>query len=133
MRARSPILPQPCTKGSIYKCTYQGQNALETVEPFLRNAKFSNPQDAQRMLGLCFALDRKFVLRNLPTSCAENNFVVKYDLPLDLDSHVNDGKAFAGENIGGGVVLWPVFEKHKRVHPDEPLDFSGHDLMVSTG
>ena len=116
--------------GTSYKFQYGGYQVREMVAPWLKGCRFEVQSDAQRLLGMCFALDRKFVLRNVPDTTASP---VIQEAPLVAIRVVGDlQEPIAPRGIPGGTVLCHVdlaFDEHvllvnnDRVVLQEPLEF----------
>lgn len=89
--------------GTMYKFQYGGYGINELVSPWLTNCSFTKAEDSSRLLGLCFVLDRKFVLRNLPP--APSSALAEAAAALTCPSPSVPGAVQAAVDIAGGTIV----------------------------
>lgn len=93
--------------GSQYRFQYGGYRVKELVAEPLQNLRFERGEDARRLWQMCFELDRKVVLRHLPTAAELAPVLSGETATALLDVRDIDGStvAFMREEVPGASVL----------------------------
>jgi hypothetical protein len=96
--------------GTSYKLQYGGYSVNEMIAPHLKTFQYSVPKDENRLLGMCFSMDRKFVLRCLPSPPSPESLVETAMNTIRLTGDDEEGSmlGFAATNIAGGSVICQV-------------------------